>query len=98
MGVEMTKCPKIECNECQEQYGTNIHSFDLDKQDDVKKGMEIQTNYVWEYEGTCEKCNDNKIKVVVKCWEYPKGFIEDKDCEGEGCKIIEQPILEIKMD
>lgn len=81
---------KLSCNSCNK-----IHSFKDDSVHihtlgtDVRQ-MGIETAYSGMLEAECSNCG-NRMRAEFSFWEYPKGTLNFKEIDSQGCAVVEEP-------
>lgn len=88
---------RIRCLTCGKEYMIETDSLDEDAYSVGEFGMgdRIEHKLAWEKE--CDNCGQN-MSFRLFCYEYPVGAKEHQYYETEGCKILEEPYVEIEYD
>ena len=93
----ISKAPTIKCKKCGKIYHLEIDDFGDAETSSEERNMGYETQYTWEFQMECEKCN-NLLTVTIEGWEYPVGIYNYDEFTTEGCLFIEKPELEIVFD
>lgn len=93
----ITRGTKVKCKKCGKLHNINPDDFNEPETTSDERSMGYETQYTWEYEFACDKC-DNELKLIIEGYEYPVGFLNYQEFNSEGCIIIEEPALEINNE
>ena len=93
----ITKPPVIKCKKCGKIHQTEIGAFGEPETSSDERNMGYETQYTWELEFPCDKCQ-NDMKVIVEGWEYPSGIYNYDEFTSEGCIFVDKPVLEISLE
>lgn len=85
---------KVKCKKCNKLHDISPEDFDEPETTSDERSMGYETQYTWEFEFNCDKCN-NELKITIEGYEYPVGILNYQEFNTEGCIIIEEPALEI---
>lgn len=93
----LEKGPKVQCKKCSQLFFLDVNEFDGPEINIDERNMGYETQYIWEYIGECNNCN-NEISVIIEGWEYPQGVFNYDEFNSRGCKIVEKPLLKIHFE
>jgi hypothetical protein len=91
------KGAKIKCKKCNKIHDISPEDFGDPETTSDERSMGYETQYTWEYEFSCDKCN-NDLKITIEGFEYPEGVLNYQEFNSEGCVIVEDPSLEINNE
>lgn len=91
------KGTKVRCKKCNKLHDINPEDFNGPEKSSDERSMGYETQYVWEYEFNCDKCN-NELKITIEGYEYPTGILNYQEFNLEGCLIVDEPSLEINNE
>ena len=89
--------PIIRCDNCKTKIRISKEWIDYDFHAIDEKNMGTEYEYVFSYEGYCEKCNSN-YSFRLKGYEYPLGTLEYQNSESDNCDIIFEPTMKLEFD
>lgn len=88
---------KVKCKKCNKLHDISPEDFDEPETTSDERSMGYETQYIWEYEFNCDKCN-NELKITIEGYEYPVGILNYQEFNVEGCLIVDEPSLEINNE
>lgn len=86
MSVEIKKDIEVVCKNCRTVNVVKPSELDNPEIDSEERSMGAEKEYLWEKEINCKKCN-NEIRLVIRAFEYPIGFLNYSDSECFGGTI-----------
>lgn len=93
----ITEGTKVKCKKCNKLHDISPEDFDEPETTSDERSMGYETQYTWEYEFNCDKCN-NELKIIIEGYEYPVGILNYQEFNVEGCLIVDEPSLEINNE
>jgi hypothetical protein len=93
----ITQGAEVKCKKCNKLHDINSEDFDDPDTTSDERSMGYETQYTWENEFNCDKCN-NELKITIEGYEYPVGILNYQEFSTEGCFIISKPLLEINNE
>jgi len=76
----------VICLECKSKYSLPILEPVTEKE---QRSLGYEYEHTWNSNIKCDKCGD-EIKIEVIAYEYPKGFLNYEETNGEGCIITDK--------
>lgn len=88
---------KVKCKKCNKLHDISPEKFEGPETSSDERSMGYETQYIWEFESNCDKCN-NELKITIEGYEYPAGILNYQEFSSEGCIIIDEPSLEVNNE
>jgi|WetSurMetagenome_2_1015567.scaffolds.fasta_scaffold199474_2 restriction system protein len=88
---------RVKCKKCSKLHDISPEEFEGPETSSDERSMGYETQYIWEFEFNCDKCN-NDLKITIEGYEYPAGILNYQEFNSEGCIIIDEPSLEVNND
>jgi hypothetical protein len=85
----------IRCLSCGTQQMIDTDSLDEDTYPIGEFGMGPRIEHMFPCETECQRCGQ-VMSFVLLGFEYPVGVKEYQTSESNGCKIIEEPLMEME--
>ncbi|KJS05466.1 MAG: hypothetical protein VR77_08455 [Flavobacteriales bacterium BRH_c54] len=97
MTMKISQKISVKCKKCNKLHDINPEGFSDPEMTSDERSMGYETQYIWEHEFNCDKCN-NDLKITIEGYEYPVGILNYQEFNSEGCLIVNEPSLEINNE
>lgn len=92
--MQITSNILIQCKNCGRRYSFSPNDLDYDSySNDAPSDIEVVHNFYGEKTCICGK--DLHVKIMAS--EYPPGGYNYHTCESSGCRIINEPRVEVEF-
>lgn len=95
--IEIKEPIEIACKNCRTINIVTPSDLDAPEIDSEERSMGSEKEYLWESEFNCKKCN-NEIRLIIRAFEYPIGFLNYSDSECFGGLVQSEPQVVISHD